>query len=88
MEYVEQYVLAKYPEYAGLIEGEGTGIDMSSFIINEEPSEPLSDDRKKSPRGTFRVPLFGSNLPEMDKTQLEPSRKLEILNKKSSFTRS
>lgn len=40
MEYVEQYVLAKYPEYAGLIEGEGTGIDMSSFIINEEPSEP------------------------------------------------
>ncbi|XP_027917582.1 uncharacterized protein LOC114176671 isoform X2 [Vigna unguiculata] len=85
MEYVEQYVLAKYPEYAGLIEGEGNGIDLSSFIINEEPSEGMSDDRKKSPRGTFREPLFGSNLPEMDRTQLEASRLLDILTKKSSF---
>ncbi|OIW00265.1 hypothetical protein TanjilG_27516 [Lupinus angustifolius] len=89
MEYVEQYALAKYPEYAGLIQGDGNGIDLSSFIINEEPSEPMSDnDRRKSPRGTPRESsgyLFGGNLPEMDRTQLEPSRLQDILNKKSSF---
>lgn len=88
MEYVEQYVLAKYPEYAGLIQGDGNGIDLSSFIINEEPSDPMSDDRRKSPRGTLRESsgyLFGSNLPEMDRTQLEPSRLQDILNIKSSF---
>ncbi|KAJ7956040.1 Molybdenum cofactor sulfurase [Quillaja saponaria] len=86
MEYVEQYVLAKYPEYAGLIGGDG--IDLTRFIINEEPSESMSDDRRKSPRGTPRepsTPVFGSNHPELDRTQMEPSRLLDILNKKSSF---
>ena len=39
MEYVKQYVLAKYPEYANLIEGDGSGTDMSSFMINGEPSK-------------------------------------------------
>lgn len=89
MEYVEQYVLAKYPEYAGLIEGDGNGVDMSMFMINEEPSEY---DRGKSPCGTpspreSSAYLFGTNLPETDRTkiQLEPSRLLDILNKKSSF---
>ncbi|XP_045792077.1 uncharacterized protein LOC123886843 [Trifolium pratense] len=81
MEYVEQYVLAKYPEYANLIEGDGSGIDMSSFI-SDEPSElPISDDRRKS----LRSPCFGSNLPDLDRTKLEPSKLLDILNKKSSF---
>ncbi|KAG5031918.1 hypothetical protein AAZX31_06G162100 [Glycine max] len=88
MEYVEQYVLAKYPEYSGLMEGEGNGINLSSFMIFEEPnSEPMMDDRGKSPRESSTY-LFGSNnLPEMDraKIQLEPSRLLDILNKKSSF---
>ncbi|KAI9079507.1 hypothetical protein K1719_038589 [Acacia pycnantha] len=89
MEYVEEYVLAKYPEYAGLIEGDS--IDLSNFIINEEPSEPnISDhDRRKSPRGGFResssAQFFGSNLRELDRIQLEPSRLLDILTKKSSF---
>ncbi|KAJ1386193.1 Pyridoxal phosphate-dependent transferase, major domain [Sesbania bispinosa] len=95
MEYVEQYVLAKYPEYAGLIEGDGNGIDLSTFIINEEPS----DDRGKSPSGTpspspspreSSAYLFGTGnnlLPEMDraKIQLVPSRLLDILARKSSF---
>lgn len=85
MEYVQQYALAKYPEYASLIEGDGNGtIDMSSFIINDEPSEPMSADRRKTPR-SCREPLFGSNLPEMDRTQLEPSRLLDIFTEKSSF---
>lgn len=87
MEYVEQYVLAKYPEYAGLTEG--GGIDLSSFIDTEDSSDPTSDDRRKSPKGTppkeFSAASLGSNLPELDGTQLEPSRLLDILNKKSSF---
>lgn len=92
MEYVEQYVLAKYPEYSRLIEGDGNGIDMSTFIINEEPSENMFDDRGKSPRGTpsprdSSAYSFGSSLPESDgaKTKLETSRLLDILTKKSSF---
>ncbi|KAK2445339.1 Pyridoxal phosphate (PLP)-dependent transferase superfamily protein [Trifolium repens] len=89
MEYVEQYVVAKYPEYSRLIEGDGNGIDMSTFIINEEPL----DEKGKSPRGTPSprdsvAYSFGSSLPDSDraKIQLEPSRLLDILNKKSSFT--
>ncbi|GKV13773.1 hypothetical protein SLEP1_g24753 [Rubroshorea leprosula] len=84
MQYVEQYVLAKYPQYASLVEGEM--IDLSSLCINEESSE-LADEKGKSPRGNFREskPSFGSNLPDLDMTQLEPSRLLDILTKKSSF---
>ncbi|KAL9419676.1 hypothetical protein AB3S75_037445 [Citrus x aurantiifolia] len=87
MQYVEQYVLAKYPQYAGLVEGEK--VDLSSLCINEESSETGPDDRRKSPRNGFRsepsTPSFGSNLPDLDRTQLEPSRLLDILTKKSSF---
>lgn len=87
MQYVEQYVLAKYPQYAGLVEGEK--VDLSSLCINEESLETGLDDRRKSPRNGFRsepsTPSFGSNLPDLDRTQLEPSRLLDILTKKSSF---
>lgn len=92
MQYVEQYVLAKYPQYAGLVEGEK--IDLSSLCINDEecPAEPPPDDKRKSPRGGFREPStpipspsLGSNLPDLDRIQLEPSRLLDILTKKSSF---
>ncbi|KAF7838839.1 molybdenum cofactor sulfurase [Senna tora] len=88
IEYVEQYVLAKYPEYAGLIEGDG--IDMSTFVIHKEPSssEPILEDRRKSPRGSTTTTTNNNNnnnLPELDRTQLEPSRLLDILTKKSSF---
>ncbi|KAL3025422.1 hypothetical protein AAZX31_04G178700 [Glycine max] len=87
MEYVEQYVLAKYPEYSGLMKGDGNGINLSSFIIYEEPSESMIDDRGKSPRESSTYFFGSNNLPEMDraKIQLEPSRLLDILNKKSSF---
>ncbi|KAG5537202.1 hypothetical protein RHGRI_024589 [Rhododendron griersonianum] len=89
MQYVEQYVLAKYPEYSNaLVEG-GEKTDLYNLCIKEEPSEPSPDEKRKSPRSSFRdsssVPSFGSNLPNLDKTQLEPSRLLEILTKKSSF---
>lgn len=86
MEYVEQYVLAKYPQYAGLVEGEK--FDLSSICINDGSTDPVLDDKKKSPKGSSReptTPSFGSNLPELDRTQLEPSRLLDILTTKSSF---
>ncbi|KAJ0054531.1 uncharacterized protein LOC116106901 [Pistacia vera] len=87
MQYVEQYVLAKYPQYAGLVEGEK--VDLSSLCISEETSEIAPEDKRKSPRsGGFRdpsTPSSGSNLPDLDRTQLEPSRLLDILTKKSSF---
>ncbi|XP_035543445.1 uncharacterized protein LOC108995803 isoform X2 [Juglans regia] len=86
MRYVEQYVLAKYPEYAGLVEGEKR--DLSGLCINEEPSDTTFDDRRKSPRGSLRdpsTPTFGSSHPDLDRTQLEPSRLLDILTKKSTF---
>ncbi|XP_050225931.1 uncharacterized protein LOC126675343 [Mercurialis annua] len=87
MQYVEQYVLAKYPQYAGLLVGEK--IDLSTLCINEEiPEAATPDDKKKSPRNNFReasLPSPGSNFPDLERIQLEPSRLLDILTKKSSF---
>ncbi|KAK9995373.1 hypothetical protein SO802_020059 [Lithocarpus litseifolius] len=65
-QYVEQYVLAKYPQHAGLVGGEK--IDLSSLCISEEPVEPTLIDRRKSPRGSVRdpsPPSFGSNHPDL-----------------------
>ncbi|KAL7161841.1 hypothetical protein ACSBR2_042335 [Camellia fascicularis] len=89
MQYVEQYVLAKYPEYSNaLVEG-GEKTDLYNLCIKEEPSEPPTPDvKRKSPWGSFRdssTPSFGSNISDLDKAQLEPSRLLDILTKKSSF---
>ncbi|XVF11518.1 hypothetical protein REPUB_Repub08aG0034900 [Reevesia pubescens] len=81
--YVEQYVLAKYPQYAGQVEIEN--IDLSSLCINEESSEPAPDDKKKSTRNNASTLFFGNNLPDLDRIQLEASRLLDILTKKSSF---
>ncbi|KAF2311506.1 hypothetical protein GH714_024444 [Hevea brasiliensis] len=67
MQYVEQYVLAKYPQYAGLLVGEK--IDLSTLCINEEASEAAPDDKKKSPRSSFREvssPSLGGNLPDLE----------------------
>ncbi|KAG1370122.1 hypothetical protein COCNU_15G004880 [Cocos nucifera] len=85
MEYVSQYVHAKYPQYShGLIE-EGDKTDLYSRYY----STASPDDKRRSPRGGLRdasySPSTGSHLPELDSTQLEPSRLLYILTKKSSF---
>ncbi|PQQ02812.1 uncharacterized protein Pyn_09316 [Prunus yedoensis var. nudiflora] len=53
-EYVEQYVLAKYPQYAALVEGEQ--FDLSSICIIEESTETMPDDKRKSPRGSLKSP--------------------------------
>ncbi|XP_059636003.1 uncharacterized protein LOC132278211 [Cornus florida] len=89
MQYVEQYVFAKYPEYCnGLVE-EGDRIDPYSLSINEETSETMSDEKRKhSPKSVgSSSPSFSSNLSsDLDRTQLEPSsRLLDTLTKKSSF---
>ncbi|CAN6547128.1 unnamed protein product [Malus baccata var. baccata] len=81
-EYVEQYVLAKYPQYAGLVEGEP--FDLSRICVIKESPETMSDDKRKSPRESC-MQFTGSNLPDLDRTQLEPSRLLDILTKKCSF---
>ncbi|KAG8379436.1 hypothetical protein BUALT_Bualt07G0088200 [Buddleja alternifolia] len=86
MQYVEQYVLAKYPEYSNaLVEG-GEKTDLYDLCVKEKLSEPQPDDNKrKSPRGASFTPSFGSSLPDLENTQLEPSRLLNILTEKSSF---
>ncbi|XAR67889.1 Molybdenum cofactor sulfurtransferase [Bertholletia excelsa] len=88
MQYVEQYVLAKYPEYSNaLVEG-GEKTDLYNLCIKEEPIGSPPDDKRKSPRASPRESLivsFGSNAHDLDRIQLEPSRLLDILTKKSSF---
>ncbi|XP_023542708.1 uncharacterized protein LOC111802535 [Cucurbita pepo subsp. pepo] len=85
-QYVEQYVLAKYPQYAQL---DGEKIDLSCLCINEDSADQTtSDDWRKSPRNIPRepsTPSFGSNLPNLEGTPLEPSRLLDILTMKCSF---
>lgn len=75
MQYVQQYVFAKYPEYCnGLI------IEGDNKIDDDEKQGEKSSPRSSSSREP------SSSLPNLDKTQLEPtSRLLDILNKKTSI---
>ncbi|KAF8040903.1 hypothetical protein BT93_B2967 [Corymbia citriodora subsp. variegata] len=83
MQYVEQYILTKYPQYSnGLVEPDA--LDVDSLSIADD-----SDDRRKSPRrdslsASSASPSFSRSLSDLDRTQLEPSRLLDILTKKSS----
>ncbi|XP_051115875.1 uncharacterized protein LOC127241037 [Andrographis paniculata] len=84
MQYVEQYVLAKYPEYSNaLVEG-GEKTDLYNLCVKENLSEPQPDEKRKSPRESLPS-SYGSTLADLENTQLEPSRLLSILTKKSSF---
>ncbi|KAL3839085.1 hypothetical protein ACJIZ3_023676 [Penstemon smallii] len=87
MQYVEEYVIAKYPEYSNaLVEG-GEKTDLYDLCIKEKLSEPQPDETRKSPRGgisrdtSTTTPSFH----DLENTQLEPSTLLNILTKKSSF---
>uniref|UniRef100_A0A5B7CAG2 Molybdenum cofactor sulfurase n=1 Tax=Davidia involucrata TaxID=16924 RepID=A0A5B7CAG2_DAVIN len=86
MQYVEQYVFAKYPEYCnGLVE-EGDKIDLYSMCISEEnqkysPKSIVGTRESSSPSSSSS----SSNLSDLDRTRLEPSRLLDILSKKFSF---
>jgi hypothetical protein len=75
--YVEQYVMAKYPQYShGLIEEESCDKDdlYSTYYSS-------SSSRRTSPTGSPP-----SARPDIDMVRLEPSRLLDMLTKKSSFT--
>ncbi|XP_020571941.1 uncharacterized protein LOC110018827 [Phalaenopsis equestris] len=96
MQYVEQYVLAKYPQYShGLIE-ESDKTDLYSIYCTDSSDAssggrrglPSPDDRRRSPLGSrdpSPSPSLGGSHPDLNRTQLEPSRLLDILTKKSSF---
>ncbi|KAL8230525.1 hypothetical protein R6Q57_000303 [Mikania cordata] len=83
MQYVEQYVVAKYPEYSNaLVEGKDQ-TDLNELCV-KEPSQPSPEDKRKSPRGVFRE-TPRSSFHDLVRIQLEPSRLLDILTKKSSY---
>ncbi|XP_020539015.1 uncharacterized protein LOC105645005 isoform X2 [Jatropha curcas] len=84
MEYVRQYVFAKYPQYCNGIVEEGETIDLSNLSINEESSETSPDEKRSSPKKDSS-PSFTRSLSDLDKTQLESSRLVDILSKKTSF---
>lgn len=89
MQYVRQYVFAKYPQYSNGIVEEGEAMDLSPLCINDESSETASPDNKRnSPKnlgGRESSPSFTRSLSDADKTQLESSRLLDILTKKTSY---
>ncbi|XP_073129023.1 uncharacterized protein [Henckelia pumila] len=86
MQYVEQYVIAKYPEYSNaLVEG-GEKTDLYDLCVKENLTQLQPDDKRKSPRGVVSRDSFTpSSLTDLENTQLEPSTLLSILTKKSSF---
>ena len=88
MEYVQQYVFAKYPQYSnGLVEAEGSKLGVENLSTNEESSATHPHEKPKSPiPKEFSSFSFNSGVfSKLNKTQLEPSRLLDILTKKSSF---
>ncbi|KAM6562552.1 hypothetical protein CsatB_022550 [Cannabis sativa] len=87
MEYVQHYVFAKYPQYSnGLVEVGDQKIDLS---INEETTSQ-SHEKHRSVKGVMRKEFssfsFNNSIfSNLNKTQLGPSRLLDILTKKSTF---
>ncbi|KAJ9176181.1 hypothetical protein P3X46_011520 [Hevea brasiliensis] len=91
MEYVRQYVFTKYPQYCNGIVEEGDTVDFTNLSINEESSDSTRDEkRNNSPKNlaskeSSSSPPYTRSLSDLDKTQLEASRLLDILSKKTSF---
>ncbi|KAK4413202.1 hypothetical protein Salat_2732700 [Sesamum alatum] len=85
MQYVQQYVFAKYPEYCnGLVEEESDKFNLYSLCITQDSSDSMSDDKKKSPQ-IVRESSFSPSSDMSRSIQLEPSKLLDILAKKTSF---
>ncbi|KAL8224524.1 hypothetical protein R6Q57_019999 [Mikania cordata] len=93
MEYVKQYIFAKYPEYCnGLIVEEGDKIDLFNMCSNNGSNleASMNDDKRRSSPKIITIkdsssPSSFSSTNDLDGTQLEPSKLLETLSKKSSF---
>lgn len=87
MQYVQQYVFAKYPQYSnGLVEV-GDKFETENLSINEESSGTPPHEKPKSPipKELSSFSFNSNTLSDLNRTQLEPSRLLDILTKKSSF---
>lgn len=86
-QYVEQYVLAMYPQYShGLIEdGSCDKDDLYSTYYSSSTASPEAgggERRRSSPVGS---PSSSARPDMVDMVRLEPSRLLDIMTKKSSF---
>ncbi|KAF9686186.1 hypothetical protein SADUNF_Sadunf03G0132400 [Salix dunnii] len=89
MQYVRQYVFAKYPQYCNgiVVDGDST-FDLTNLCIDEESSKTTPDSKRglsQSFGARESTPKFTRSLSDLDKTQLEASRLVDILNKKTSF---
>uniref|UniRef100_A0A6M2F5U8 Aminotransferase class V domain-containing protein n=1 Tax=Populus davidiana TaxID=266767 RepID=A0A6M2F5U8_9ROSI len=89
MQYVRQYVLAKYPQYCNGIVADGDStFNLTNLCIDEESSKTTPESKRGLPRSfgaRESTPKFTRSLSDLDKTQLEASRLVDILNKKTSF---
>ncbi|XP_011020744.1 PREDICTED: uncharacterized protein LOC105123012 isoform X2 [Populus euphratica] len=86
MQYVRQYVLAKYPQYCNGIVADGDStFNLTNLCIDEESSKSTPDNKRGSFGARESTPKFARSLSDLDKTQLEASRLVDILNKKTSF---
>ena len=82
--YVEQYVMAKYPQYShGLIEEESCDKDDLYSTYYSTAGSMTSPERRRlsSPAGSPP-----SARPDIDMVRLEPSRLLDIMTKKLSLS--
>lgn len=90
MLYVQQYIFAKYPQYYnGLIEGdEEEKINFCDICITEDSHGSPTDTKTKSPKIGSSSPSHSFSIisSDQDNSQLEPSRLLDILTKKLSFS--
>ncbi|KAG2561977.1 uncharacterized protein LOC120644359 [Panicum virgatum] len=88
-QYVEQYVLAMYPQYShGLIEDASCDKDdlYSTYYSGSTTSPEAGGERRRSsPVGSLSAAAAAARPDMVDMVRLEPSRLLDILTKKSSF---
>ncbi|CAK7336164.1 unnamed protein product [Dovyalis caffra] len=89
MQYVRQYVFAKYPQYCNgiVVDGDNT-IDLTNLCIGEESSKTTLENKRGSPMSLGAresTPSLTRSLSDLSRTQLEASRLLDIFNKKTSF---
>ncbi|KAE8730131.1 glucuronoxylan 4-O-methyltransferase 1-like [Hibiscus syriacus] len=90
MQYVEQYIVAKYPQYCtGVVEDGEKMLDVDNLSNSEESFETVVDNKRKSPRVVSSRECFSSSsisgMVDIDNTRLEPSRLFDILSRKTSF---
>lgn len=83
MQYVDQYILTKYPQYSnGLVEPHVP--DMDSLSGADDSDDKRNSLRRDSLSASSASPYFSRSFSDLDRTQLEPSRLLDILATKSS----